>query len=405
MLDRFRLLAAAALLLPACGGDQGLDGDPGEPGEGGASSLVTTTELGTGDSDCPFGGNRIDIGLDNGDGGETAGDGVLGAGEIDSTSFLCNGEDEDPDRPLDGPAGPAGQFVIDLSGGDGSTNAGGSGGSFETYMSSGSGGGHLKIFATGLVDASFTVPSVTPDLGDNPETVTADATVFERAVADNSGLVAGSLVRRTTDDTLYRFNGATDDAVTGLSVAAGVTLTFERATSNVSISLPGGLINAGTLTTDFAGDGVTRNPLSLNCSTFVGAEGSSIDLSGGAASTGNDGGGGGDLSLAADDAPPAGPGSGGVIVNQGTINTAGGQGDSGGSGGNVYLQGNQSTYNTGAVDTNGGVGTAGTGGSGGGSYFFATSGVWNSGDISASGGVGATSGGSASDVNIDSTGG
>ncbi len=38
---------------------------------------------------CQAGGSRIDFGLDNGDGGGTANDGVLSSGEIDQTSYLC----------------------------------------------------------------------------------------------------------------------------------------------------------------------------------------------------------------------------------------------------------------------------------------------------------------------------
>ena len=35
----------------------------------------------------------MDSGLDNGDGGATAGDGVLDAGEVDTTSYVCHGVD------------------------------------------------------------------------------------------------------------------------------------------------------------------------------------------------------------------------------------------------------------------------------------------------------------------------
>ena len=41
---------------------------------------------------CATGGQQFQFGLDNGDGGETAYDGVLGAGEVDSTQVVCNGE-------------------------------------------------------------------------------------------------------------------------------------------------------------------------------------------------------------------------------------------------------------------------------------------------------------------------
>jgi hypothetical protein len=41
---------------------------------------------------CTSGGVRIDVGLDNGDGGGTAGDRVLQSGEIDQTRYVCNAD-------------------------------------------------------------------------------------------------------------------------------------------------------------------------------------------------------------------------------------------------------------------------------------------------------------------------
>ena len=42
---------------------------------------------------CVAGGTRIESGRDNGDGGGTAGDGILQAGEVDSTEFVCLAQD------------------------------------------------------------------------------------------------------------------------------------------------------------------------------------------------------------------------------------------------------------------------------------------------------------------------
>ncbi len=44
---------------------------------------------------CAAGGQRIDIGADDGDSGGQAGDGILHAGEVESSSFVCNGESGD----------------------------------------------------------------------------------------------------------------------------------------------------------------------------------------------------------------------------------------------------------------------------------------------------------------------
>ncbi len=73
-------------------GEDGADGADGADGEDGASSLIQISDEDPGDN-CEAGGQRVDVGLDNGDGDETAGDGLLGEGEIDSTHYVCDGVD------------------------------------------------------------------------------------------------------------------------------------------------------------------------------------------------------------------------------------------------------------------------------------------------------------------------
>jgi hypothetical protein len=60
-------------------------GDPGDPGDPGLNALVRTTPEPEGDN-CANGGARIDTGLDDND------DGVLQDGEIDTTGYVCNGD-------------------------------------------------------------------------------------------------------------------------------------------------------------------------------------------------------------------------------------------------------------------------------------------------------------------------
>ncbi len=55
-----------------------------------ATSLISITAEPAG-ANCVAGGSRVDTGLDNGDGGGTASDGILEPGEIDSTAYICNG--------------------------------------------------------------------------------------------------------------------------------------------------------------------------------------------------------------------------------------------------------------------------------------------------------------------------
>ncbi len=73
----------------------------GLTGEVGGTSLIRVETVPVGDANCPAGGLEILMGLDNGDGGSTAGDGVLQNGEVDLTpALLCQG--------VDGGQGPPG---------------------------------------------------------------------------------------------------------------------------------------------------------------------------------------------------------------------------------------------------------------------------------------------------------
>ncbi|MEM6925495.1 MAG: right-handed parallel beta-helix repeat-containing protein, partial [Myxococcota bacterium] len=77
----------------------------GATGADGASPLVQVQAEPAGQN-CETGGARIQTGFDDGEGGETANDGVLGEGEVDATSFLCNGADGTDG--VDGSPGEAG---------------------------------------------------------------------------------------------------------------------------------------------------------------------------------------------------------------------------------------------------------------------------------------------------------
>src|SRR5215831_16202631 len=62
--------------LLACTGDKGEQGPPGETGGNGAGALARTSPEPAG-ANCPTGGIKIETGLD--------------AGEVTSTSYVCNG--------------------------------------------------------------------------------------------------------------------------------------------------------------------------------------------------------------------------------------------------------------------------------------------------------------------------
>ena len=71
---------------PICNGQNGANGSNGASGYNALVSIATATQ-----EQCPTGGKVIGVGIDDGDGGGVAGDGVLQAGEVDSSTPVCNG--------------------------------------------------------------------------------------------------------------------------------------------------------------------------------------------------------------------------------------------------------------------------------------------------------------------------
>jgi hypothetical protein len=89
-------------------GPQGADGSMGAPGTPGTLTQVTTELPG---SNCPTGGQRIDIGVD------TSGDGTLDSTETKHTAYVCNGlNGSTPDAatspPDAGAPPPSGTFTV-----------------------------------------------------------------------------------------------------------------------------------------------------------------------------------------------------------------------------------------------------------------------------------------------------
>jgi len=89
-LHRSLVLGASSVLavaaLSACTGDPGAPGSPGNPGAPGADALIRSGAEPAGPN-CPYGGTRIEVGLDADD------DGVLDPSEVSATgtSYICNG--------------------------------------------------------------------------------------------------------------------------------------------------------------------------------------------------------------------------------------------------------------------------------------------------------------------------
>ena len=130
--------------------------------------VTRTTDIDPG-TDCEFGGQRIEVGLDNGDSGGTADNGTLEDGEVD-TSFLDCAE-----LPMvvevEPPTGDPGSFVLDTHGGAGGVGGGAGGGAGDVRVSDSESGGRnafIMLSPNGAADASCTVPTLTVALGTQP---------------------------------------------------------------------------------------------------------------------------------------------------------------------------------------------------------------------------------------------
>lgn len=346
-------------------------------------SLVTITMVPEGSATCPYGGTTISTGLDNGDGGGTAGNGVLEAGEVDQSATTCSGPapGQFDDVP---PSGSPGTSRVITNGGDG-VGIGSAGASAGTItIGSGPVPSSLFVFRTGQVDASFAVPTVTPVLGATPFVVSTSRSVVPLPGSPTVGefyLGGPGIVQHTAMG---------DVPVTGLSVAAGATLTLgDGAWGGGGLTFTGDVSIDGTLTTapTAAGD---RPSLSFSCRQFVSGAGASIAL--GAASAGRSG---GSFSVVAPPQPTPGVPFGvyGSIVNRANIETGGmaaaGSG-SAGSSGSVSFQGFE-VLNTGTIHTAGADQATGAAGSAGAVAFGCFGGrCGSSGAIDASGGDGTT---------------
>lgn len=333
-----------------------------------------------------------------------------------------------------GPSGAGGLSgpAVDISGGAGSIGSGGSGDQeygiwFDSYGPLG-----VKVYATGSADASFTLdlPVATPEFGGEAFTVTTSVAVpvYGSDPADNNVYY---FLRG--DSTLYhKIDDSTINAVTGIRVNAGATLTLpinqDRDGSgryeSAVLSLANDLEVLGTLRTaafddpdtQESGESVDRAGLVVNTSggVFVRATGV-VSTAGDNAASGRGGYGGGIEVVAYWSEAP----NSGIVVNQGLIDASGGStADPAAEGGNsavygaygycVNLYADSGFVNTGSIRADGGNGGAGggTGGWYGNSFYVGGPGTLrNTGAISMSGGTGsAGAGGNGGDLDVEAGG-
>lgn len=373
-------------------GPTGPAGDAGATGQAGANTLVQSTPLAAGSAQCPSGGVRLDIGLDDGTGGGTARNGTLEPGEISGTRYVCNGGMPYFPGSLTGPTAPAGAFTVDTSGGAGATSTGGSAGDIVAYIGSGTLGGHVKVFKAGVADAGFTLPAAPSfQAGARPLVVSANLTINGYA-ARTLGLASGDPHFWVNNESaLFANVGGSAVPVTSIDVAAGATLTLPHDGTDASVGVSQDIRNAGTITTALRADNVSPATLTLACSSYYGEPGSTLRTAG-LAGSGAPGGQGGSVLLSASRR----------IVNQGAVTTTGGAGTTGGIAGNVFFTvAYGEIFNTGAIDARGGAGSTGAGGQGASVQLASLMrGVRNSGAITNGGGVGATTGGAGGTIAV-----
>jgi hypothetical protein len=352
-------------------------------GTSGFNTLVSTTDLEQGDPNCAEGGTEIQTGVDDGTGMGIAGDGVLQPGEVKSTKYVCNAGLPMYVGSMTPPSTPAGAYKIDTSGGDGTTNNGGGAGYIEAEITTGSLGGHTKVFSTGVADASFTMPAITFDGGGTIMTVAADTALNSYATPAAGITATDAFFQVNNDVNLYANVAGVATIVTGIDVQAGKTLTIAaNFVTYGRIRLNKDLRNAGVITAPI----VTNNSRSLELvpRNYIGVAGSSISTAG-ANVTGAAGGLSGYIDIFAVQS----------VVNEGTITTKGGDGDSGAAGNELELSADLGgVWNKGTLNAGGGTGAVTNGGDGGSIYLYGQyQGVYNAGALNNIGGGAVNNGG------------
>jgi len=315
-------------------------------------------------------------------------------------AFFLNGCGDDGAGVAPAPPGPVpGAFTLNTSGADGGPagGSGGSGGDVDIGMYYGS-MGPIQVLGTGAADASFTPTASTPNLGDNPGVATEDITIEVLDPADPADEPADGtpyMVASTSNLFIWNITGtevwATQvgrTTVTGISVAAGTTVTLElNYTTYARVDLSNDMDNDGTITTVDV-DATQRGGLRSYLASYHGN--GTIDTSGTL-----DGQSGGNVDIYPSYS----------IFNHGTINTSGYGSILGaaGDGGDVYVYPDYAVENTGDITADGGAasGAAGTfGGNAGYIDLEADYIVYNSGDLSSRGGDGVTGGGNGDSVHL-----
>ncbi|MDH5387461.1 MAG: hypothetical protein OEY06_03310 [Gammaproteobacteria bacterium] len=353
----------------------------------------------------------------------------------------------------DGPAvtTPGTSTILVNGGAGGSSGWGGDAGDIDLDNWGGTGG--AKVLLGGEANASFTTPLTPPaaDLGTNPLTITADTTLdkvvdYNNPVTDGAGafaigdlyvgtddivrtstaggvaayatdvaLATGTVYQRIWDAYIYQAGGgvaASDAVFTGLSVAAGTTLTLsDNGGCSSMIGFDNDIDNAGTITKAVNGCDISLYSFNYHASGNIDNAGVALSKNAGRISVYASMGiaNSGTINASGFDDAAAFGGNGdeirldaaGYVINSGPLDASGGDGLGNGGSANWNAISIYASYieNTAAIDASGGnntaadmVATPGNGGTGGRVYLSSDYGTNNTGDIDISGGDGSFGG-------------
>lgn len=233
------------------------------------TSATRTSPIAPGENGCLRGGVKVELGLDNGDGGGVARDGTLQDGEVDKTEFICSATSDPIIGSFEAPAGPVGTATISTQGGNGGSDdaTSGAGGNVEISMQNPSNGGHVKLFKTGTVPLQIpTFPTAPASNSTTCLIPNGTSDLPAPAATKPGGAIANCWVDLT--DRL-RIN---DTVASGLVVPAGATLNF---VSDVRIT--GFVDNRGSIQR-FPVD--AGDPFDFSANQYFGASGSALRVAG-----------------------------------------------------------------------------------------------------------------------------
>jgi hypothetical protein len=238
-------------------------------------------------------------------------------------------------------------LTISAKGGESTLGEGGNGGNVGIYKTNSA--TNLNIVKTGNIDTTYTLPTQTPEFGNNPVTISSPQTII---LVDDSVLpAAGTLYMLPSEYRLFKSTGnklVGDESheVTGLTIDADVELFLpaNNGSSTTYLYFNNDVQNNGTIST-VNGERSTRIDLNLTAAAYYGT--GDINLKGDIDNYNRQS--GGDLTIYAY-----------TIMHSGLFNTSGANydnerpGNGGGSAGTIQLIADVFIENTGELRANGG---------------------------------------------------